>query len=162
MFVPTAAILGQWFEVYNATDGPLLLSGLTIQDGNSQTHLVGAVPPVVVPARSYGVFVRNRTAAIESLIPVDSVLYDYGGGLPPEEGIQLDTGSASALSLWNGSSAIVDIHYGSWGLAYVGNSLELSTLLVQASDDSEGWCLGETPWSPGSDDGTPGAANDCF
>jgi hypothetical protein len=151
----------EWFEVYNSTDEPKLLSGLTIEDGYPRTHRVLASPPVIAPAQSYVVFVRDRAVALANVVPEAAIVYEYGTGLSPGDGIQLENDASGALSLWNGSTELANVPYGPWDLTSYGQSLELDALIYAGSDNGASWCLGEHAWAAGSDDGTPGAANDC-
>jgi hypothetical protein len=151
----------EWFEVYNTGDSPALLSGLTIVDGSMHTHTIASDPPVVAPVNAYVLLVRDRATAIESSVPAAAIVYDYGAGLSPNQGIRLDDGSSGAVSLWNGGLELTAAPYGSWGIIALGQSVELSMLQLVGSDLAESWCYAEVPWAPGSDFGTPGAANDC-
>ncbi len=151
----------EWFEIYNTTTLPTLLSGLTIEDGYPRTHLIAASPPVIVPAQSYVVLVRDRAVALANVVPEASIVYEYGTGLPPGEGIQLENGTSGGLSLWNGATELVNVPYGSWDMASYGQSIELQALEYLDSDSPASWCIAQYPWADGSDDGTPGADNDC-
>jgi hypothetical protein len=154
----------EWFEVYNTADTPTLLSGLTIIDGSMRAHTIASGPsgaPVVAPPSAYVLLVRDRATAIANNLPPDAIVYEYGAGLAPDQGVQLDDGPTGALSLWNAGLELASAPYGSWGLVAVGQSVELSALQLVGSDTGASWCYGELPWAPGSDDGTPGAANDC-
>jgi hypothetical protein len=151
----------EWFEIYNTSGDPKLLSGLTIQDGYPRTHAIAADPPVVVPSQAYVVLVRDRAVAVANVVPDAAIVYEYGAGLPPGQGIELENDASGALSLWNGSTLLADVPYGPWGLTSYGQSIELDALEFVGSDDVASWCLAENPWAAGSDDGTPGADNDC-
>ena len=151
----------EWFEVYNLADGPRLLSGLTIQDGYPRTHVIASDPPVVAPSHAYVVLVRNQVAALDELVPPASIVYEYGAGLPSGQGIELENGSTGDVSLWSGGTLVADVPYGPWGMASVGQSIELGSLVLAGSDQAGAWCLAQYAWASGSDDGTPGVANDC-
>jgi hypothetical protein len=97
---------------------------------------------------------------VQELVAASSIVYAYGAGLAGDEGIELDDGSAGDLSLWNGSTLLVDVPYGMWDSSWVGQSIELATPESDASDPGQ-WCIAQSPWASGSDDGTPGAASDC-
>ncbi len=151
----------EWFEVYNTGDSPALLSGLTIIDGSMHTHTIASDLPVVAPVRAYVLLVRDRATAIASGVPSGAIVYEYGAGLAYNQGVRLDDGSSGAVSLWSAGLELTGAPYGSWGLVALGQSVELSTLQLVGSDLAETWCYAEFPWAPGSDYGTPGAANDC-
>jgi hypothetical protein len=55
---------------------------------------------------------------------------------------------------------LADVPYGEWDATSSGQSIELADPAT-AEDDPGDWCLAGTPWSSGSDDGTPGAPSDC-
>ena len=150
----------EWFEIYNATAAPKLLSGLTIEDGYFDAQVIAATPAVVAPPFAYVVLVRDRAAASQSLVPAGAIVYAYGAGVPDNEGIELDAGDAGDLSLWTGDTRLVDVPYGLWDAAFVGRSIELA-VPGSAPDVLGNWCLAGTPWSSGSDEGTPGASSDC-
>lgn len=150
----------EWFEVYNLTGAPLVLSGVTIEDGYGDTQLIASSPSVVLAPYAYGLLVRDRAGATQSLLPVSAIAYAYGTGLAPDEGIELDAADFGELSLWNGDTLLVDVPYGQWTPPYQGQSLELGNP-QSAADDPSQWCFAESPWANGSDDGTPGARTDC-
>jgi hypothetical protein len=150
----------EWFEVYNTTATPKSLFGLTIEDGYLDTHVIDSTAAVVSPF-AYAILARSRVAALDTLVPSAAILYEYGAGPKVgDDGIELDTGDAGDLSLWSGDALLVDVPYGMWDAAYVGQSIELASPGLTSTDPSN-WCLAENPWASGSDDGTPGAASDC-
>jgi hypothetical protein len=151
----------EWFEVYNPTGMPLLLSGLTIQDGYPRAHVIASNPPVVAPPLAYVLLVRNGLAATDNLLPPAAVVYEYGAGLPADQGIQLQNGLAGDVSLWSGTTLLVDVPYGPWGMASVGQSIELASLQFTSNTTQAAWCLGQYSWAAGADYGTPGRASDC-
>jgi len=151
----------EWFEVYNLTGSPLLLSGLTIQDGYPRIHVIASNPPVIAPPFAYVLLVRNQLAATGNLLPATSVVYEYGAGLPADQGIQLQNGAPGDLSLWDGSTLLVDVPYGPWAMAFVGQSIELASLVYAASDTPAAWCVAQYAWAAGTDYGTPGSGSDC-
>jgi hypothetical protein len=150
----------EWFEIYNRASSPRRLNGLIVEDGDGDTDVIPPAPPVVVAPGTYALLVRDQAAAVQALVPASSVAYAYGAGLPWYEGIELDDGDVGDLSLWNGSTLLADVPYGQWDSSWVGQSIELATPESDASDPSQ-WCVARSPWAPGSDDGTPGAASDC-
>jgi hypothetical protein len=150
----------EWFEVYNLTGAPLILSGITIEDGYGDTHVIASSPSVVLAPYAYGLLVRDRAGATQSLLPVAAIAYAYGTGVASDEGIELDVADFGELSLWNGATLLVDVPYGQWTAPYSGQSIELGTP-QSAADDPSQWCFAESPWTTGSDDGTPGAPTDC-
>jgi hypothetical protein len=150
----------EWFEIYNLASSPRLLNGLTIQDGYGDTAVVPSAPAVALPAATYGLFVSDEATAVQTLLPPGAIVYAYGTGVSLSAGIELDEGSAGDLSLWSGATLLVDVPYGMWDAAWVGQSIELASPQSDATDPTQ-WCIAQSPWASGSDDGTPGASNDC-
>ncbi len=162
MFAPSGfEPQSEWFEIYNATAVPKLLSGLTIEDGYPRTHVIAASPPVIAPAQAYVVLVRDRAVALANVIPAAAIAYEYGADLLPGQGIGLENGAAGAISLWNGDTQLANVPYGPWEMASFGQSIELDALQSLGSDSQPNWCLAQNPWAAGPDYGTPGASNDC-
>lgn len=162
MFDPSGSIPeAQWFEIYNSTAMPELLSGLTIQDGWGDTQVIASSEAVVAPPFAYVVLVRDAATAVASAVPDGSIVYDYGAGLPSDQGIDLALDMTGDLSLWNGAAELVDVPYGPWGGSFLGQSIELGPLQYVGADQAASWCVAQFPWASGSDDGTPGLPNDC-
>jgi hypothetical protein len=151
----------EWFEVYNATDSPLSLNGLTIVDGYSNMQVIAATPPPVVAAKAYALLVRNRALAVIEFLPAASIVYEYSSGLAPEDGIEIDNSATGAVALWNGAVELADVPYGGWNMASIGSSIELVALSLPGSQNPGGWCIAQHAWETGYDFGTPGAPNDC-
>jgi hypothetical protein len=151
----------EWFEIYNLASSARLLNGLTIEDGDGDTAVIASASAVVVPAATYVLLVRDATAAQQAFVPASSIVYAYGAGLASSDGIELDDGTDGDLSLWSGSTLLADVPYGMWDASWVGQSIELLTPQSDATDPGK-WCLAQSPWAMGSDDGTPGAPTDCL
>lgn len=162
MFDPSGSVPeAQWFEVYNLTATPELLNGLTIQDGWGDAQVIASASPVVVPPFAYVLLVRDAATAVSSAVPSVSIVYEYGMGLSSDQGIELAWDATGDLSLWNGGVELVDVPYGPWNAAFLGQSIELGPLQAAGADQAANWCVAQSPWSSGSDDGTPGLPNDC-
>jgi hypothetical protein len=150
----------EWFEIFNLASTPRSLNGLTIEDGYGDTALIASDSTLALAPGAYGLLVRDAQAAAAIALPASAIVYAYGEGLSRDEGIELDTGDFGDLSLWNGSTLLVDVPYGDWEASFVGQSLELASPGASEGDPNS-WCIAETPWAAGSDDGTPGAPSDC-
>jgi hypothetical protein len=162
MFEPSGPEpLAEWFEVYNAAPVPERLDGLTIRDGYPHDQVVAGTPPVILFPQSYAVFVRDHAMAMSTFVPAASIAFDYGGGLPADEGVVLGDGPGGELSLWSGGTLVADLPYGPWSISGYGQSIELAVLRYEGSDQEWAWCPAPNPWGAGTDYGTPGAANDC-
>jgi hypothetical protein len=163
MFDPSGPVPeAQWFEIYNLTSTPELLSGLTIQDGWGDMQVISSSASVIAPPFTYVVLVRDMATAVANSIPAASIVYEYGTGLTDDQGIELAFDGTGDLSLWNGGLELVDVPYGPWGLSYEGDSIELAPLQYVGADQPGNWCVAQVPWAPGSDYGTPGLPSDCF
>jgi len=163
MFDPSGPVpQAQWFEIYNLAPVPELLSGLTIVDGWGDAQVIASGVPVIVPPSTYVVLARDLATATSSGIPGGAIVYEYGAGLPFDQGITLAPDDTGDLSLWSGGVELVDVPYGPWGMAFYGQSIELGILQYLDADQPDNWCVAQLPWAPGSDDGTPGLASDCL
>jgi len=161
MFEPSGSVPdSEWFEVFNLTDSPKLLSGLTILDGYSDPHVITSIPPVAAPPHSYVLLVRDRVAALAGGVSPACIVYEYGAAASPYGGIELG-GAGGEVSLWNGNTQLAVVPYGQWTPAPLAQSIELGVLQLVGSDVADNWCLAQHPWGAGTDDGTPGAASDC-
>jgi len=149
----------EWFEVHNTSSGVRTLSGLTIADGGKRTHVIGA--GVTIDPGAYLVLARSKAAAIAAKVPAAAIAYEYGTGLPDNAGIQLANGSTGGVWLEDGATTIAQADYGGWYSQSGGSSVQLGTLTYAASGQRASWCLSLSPWTAGSDKGTPGAPGDC-
>jgi hypothetical protein len=163
MYAPSGPIPAfQWFEVCNLTNAPLLLSGLTIDNGQGDLTAIPADPPVVVDPYAFALVVRSRAGAAAAQLPSGAIVYEYGAGVPAGQGIQLATDPTGDLALWNGGTLLADVPYGTWSLAATGQSIELAYLRYAGADQPGSWCAALFPWGTETDEGTPGHPSDCF
>ncbi len=149
----------EWIEVYNASSGTRLLSGLTLVDGSGRSHTIGG--GIEIAKGRYALLVRNTTAAVTAKVPSSAILYEYGTGADDSSGILLTNGTTGGIKLRDGSIDIAAASYGGWFSSPLGKSIQLSTLGFAAAASKTSWCLSANVWATGSDKGTPGAANDC-
>jgi hypothetical protein len=162
MFDPSGAQpQSQWFEIHNVARSPELLSGLAIEDQNGTVAVIASSPPVVAPALSYIVLVRDRATALANAIPSGSIVYDYGAGVADDAGVHLASDVTGELSLWQASLELADVPYGLWGMDAPGQSVELGPQQLVGADQPWNWCLASNAWAGASDQGTPGQPNDC-
>jgi hypothetical protein len=149
----------EWIELHNKASGTRTLSGLTIVDGGDRTHVIGA--GVTIAAGAYVVLVRSQSAAVAAKVPSGAIVYEYGAGLPSNAGVQLANAGTGGVWLRDGSTTIAQADYGGWYSQSGGSSIQLKTLTYPASGQSSNWCVSFSPWTTGSDKGTPGAPSDC-
>jgi hypothetical protein len=150
---------GEWFEIVSRATGARSLSGLTLVDSGGRTHVIGA--GVVIDAGAYALLVRDRATAISLKVPSAAILYEYGTGLADNAGILLLNGATGKVSIVDGQTVITQAPYGGWFTQTGGSTVQLKDLDPTASTSQASWCLSATPWTTGSDKGTPGAACNC-
>ncbi len=153
----------EWIEIYCAAEGPRSINGLVIRDGNNHTHTIAATPPMSIGRHAYAILARSKTAALAAKVPSGSILYEWGTGLLPSQGVLLANGSSGGVSLEDGAVTIAQAPYGGWFTLTSpgGKSIQLKTLDFAAAASSANWCLSSKAWASGADMGTPRAASDC-
>jgi hypothetical protein len=152
----------EWFELYNTTALPKLLSGLILKDGSGRAHAIPASPALVIAPSSYFLLVHTKSAAVAVNLPGAALAYEYGDA--PANDVQLTNGSTGAIFVLNGTTQIAQSNYGPFAFTAAqvnGVSIELKTLTNAASLVKANWCLSTTAWPGGNGKGTPSAANDC-
>ncbi len=144
----------EWFEIYNNSDRPLELGGLTLvssrPDGTSaKTHTMTNI--TVAPGQY---FTLGDTAQASVLPYVD---YGYGTDL----GSFYNT-AGGKLALRCGATEIDSADYDT---IVAGHSRELSSAQppdYTFNDDSANWCQGNDTEFASGNFGTPGAESDCI
>ena len=143
--------VGEWFEILNATDRDIDLSGLEVYDLGSELFTVDL--SVILPAGGRAALGTESDPLLNGGVTVD---YAFG----------------SAMDLGNGDDELYLAYDGLVidGLAWDGGSdwpdpsgasLTLDPALEDAAsnDDGDHWCEATSPFGSG-DLGTPGAPND--
>jgi predicted extracellular nuclease len=143
---------GEWFELHNPSGIAVDIEGWTIQDNDSDSHVIANGGPLIVPAGGFLVLGNNTDSGTNGGATVD---YNYGGsfflGNSADELVLLDGGLVEWDRVeWDGGPAFPDP---------TGASM---SLVDPALDNNvgENWCESPTPFGDG-DLGTPGAANNC-
>lgn len=152
----------EWFELYNTTGLPKLLSGLTLKDGAARAHPIPASPVVVIAPASYYLFVHTKSAAVAVSLPGAAAAYEYGDATASD--IQLTNAGTGGIFVYDGATQIAQANYGPFGFTSTQTaavSLELKTLTNAASLVKANWCLATTAWPSGNGKGTPSTDNDC-
>lgn len=145
---------GEWFEVFNTTNGAIDIEGWILADqGSDMTLLDNAGFGIVVPARGYLVLGREIDPNFNGGVPVDAVWSSF----------TLANGADEVLLARPNGAQVDLVAYGlvSGGWADpVGASLQLQThrLSVNWNDFAEHWCESPSPWGAG-DKGSPGVLN---
>jgi hypothetical protein len=150
---------GEWFELHSTVTSERTLSGLTIKDGSGRTHTIGA--GLTIAPGAYVVLARSKATAIGAKVPAAAIVYEYGTGLPDNAGILLTNGATGGVSILNGATTVATAPYGGWYSQSGGSSVQLKVLDPATTTSKTSWCISLTPWTTGSEKGTPGAAEDC-
>jgi hypothetical protein len=150
----------EWFELFNATDAAIDLTGWEVSDKGGDGHTIGGDGPVIVPAKGYLVLGESKDPAVNGGIPVDHAFGDD---------ITLGN-SGDEIVLRQGETVIHAIGYGDYQVdgdpivTDVGAAPEPGAALGMASDYCDGpagvWKAQTTRAGSGEDTGTPGADND--
>ena len=140
---------GEWFEVTNTTANDIDINGWTIQDNDTDSHVINNGSPLVVPAGGFLVLSNNADTATNGGFTAD---YEYSG-------IALANGADEIVLVDTTGTEIDRVEYDG-GPVFpdpTGASMSLSD---PAADNTVGanWSETTTPFGDG-DLGTPGAAN---
>ncbi len=149
LMVDPATVLddvGEWFEVFNATNTELDLRGLVVGSNNDQDISITVSMPMA--SGMHVVFGANGDPDKNGGVTVD---FSYGNI------IHLSNGNADHISLSIGGTLIDQV---AWLAPTSGNSLSLSGDQYDSvsNDDSTNFCLGVDVYGAG-DKGTPGQQN---
>lgn len=104
---------GEWFELRNMTGSALDLSGLTLSDDGSNTHVIDNGGPLIIAPYAYLVFGRNGDLALNGGYTAD---YVYSG-------FTLDN-TSDEIVVSAGGVEIIRLEY-TTGFAVAGESQEL-------------------------------------
>ena len=137
---------GEWFEIHNTGGTPVDLNGWTIQDNDSDSHIITG--SAVVPADGYAVLGINAAAMASEGV---TLLYQYSG-------ITLANGG-DELVLLNGSLAEIDrVEYDGGPVWPDPNGASMMWSETGDNNDGTNWSTSTAVFGSG-DLGTPGAAN---
>jgi hypothetical protein len=142
---------GEWIELFNAGGQPVDINGWTLKDSGTDTHVIAAGKPLVVPAKGYLLLGRSANMVDNGGV---SVAYAYSGFYLAN--------TADEIILLDGGGKVVDqvVYTTSWTLP-VGASLSVKSPLADKNNFAN-WCPETKAW-PGSkgDKGTPGGNPGC-
>jgi len=143
--------VGEWFEIFNATDKPVDIDGLELVDKGGKAYKLGAGKPVVIESGKYAVLANNSDKAKNG--GVDALLaYDTKFKL---------SNSGASITLKNAGGVIDKVIYmdggdKDWPLVAKGKSQHfVGKPDATANDDGKNWCIGVKTFGKG-DVGTPG------
>jgi cysteine-rich repeat protein len=142
--------VGEWFEVWNATDAEVKLEGLVIKDKGNEKYVVPA--GVAIAAKGYLVFGLSADKSVNGGVPVDHVakfaLFNSADAVVLESnGVVIDEVAYDIQKGWPETNG-------------VSLSLAPTATNATANDAADHWCGATTAIGPGLDKGTPGKAND--
>lgn len=142
---------GEWFEIYNATDSPIDISGLLLEDDKNDKWWVNS-DAKLVPAKGYYVLGVNADAATNGGVGVD---FQYG------KSFNL-TNTEDVIRLRCGDVVVDQVHYdekGGWpNLSGTALALSPTATDAKANDIPTNWCPATNELNSG-DKGSPGEAN---
>lgn len=143
---------GEWFEIYNSTEGDLNLNGIEIQSG-SETHIIAPGDPLVIGAGEYMVLGANSNTATNGNMTVD---YEYSDISLSNESDDLSLSAEGVVidSLsWDDGATMPDPD---------GGSINLDPWKIDSTlnDDVNNWCTSLNSWELLGDAGSPGEENE--
>jgi predicted extracellular nuclease len=143
---------GEWFEIVNVTGAAIDINGWTIQDNDTDSHVINNGGPLMIAAGGFLVLADNPDPLANGGVTVD---YQYSG-------ITLANSSDELVLLDN---LLTEIDRVEWddGATFPDPTGASMSLIDPALDNNVGanWCEATTPFGDG-DLGSPGAANDCL
>lgn len=145
---------GEWFEVFNTTAGAIDMNGWTIQDADTDSHVIDNGGPLMIAAGGRLVFGNNAVSGVNGGVTVD---YQYSG-------VFLGNGT-DEIELLDGAMNLQDaVNYDNGATFPDGNGASASFDPSVSQDettnnDGANWCLSTSVYGDG-DLGTPGAVND--
>jgi hypothetical protein len=149
---------GEWFELYNASSGPIDLLGLVIRHDAvdpAKTHAISS--SVIVPAGSWVVLGNDGDPAANGNVNV-SYVYPFGVNLGnTADYLAIERADAVVIdaTAWNEASGLDP--------AGASRSLSPSAMSAAANDDDSSFCEASSFIAGSIDKGTPGGPNDaCF
>ncbi|MFO7616452.1 MAG: lamin tail domain-containing protein [Bacteroidales bacterium] len=141
---------GEWVEIWNGTDHPILLNDLVIKDNGSNRHIISSSVNLVIQPGAYWVLGREADMGLNGGVLVDYVLKNFSL-----------TNSADEVIICLPDERIIDqVAYQSGWPLVSGASMELSpeSLNAESNDQPAAWFVSTAIYGAG-DRGTPGRAN---
>ncbi len=138
---------GEWFEVYNNSGLDINLNGITVSSSNNTGFTIA--DDIRLADGDYALFAVNFDPATNGGLTNIDVGYYY---------TDLSFWRYDDITLSVGGTTIDSVSITSAFPEGVGSALTLGTLSATANDNAANWC--EATSSYGSENGTPGAAND--
>ncbi len=147
---------GEYFEIYNTTDGAIDVEGWTVKSANDADFVISnGGNSVVVAAGTYFVFVRHVDALGTESVPYFSYEKSFNLGNSSDDLALVTPAGLTVDSVaWDNGATFPDP---------AGASMQLhndpSVMTHEANDLGTNWCTATVAFSTG-DAGSPGAANE--
>ena len=141
---------GEWVEIWNSTNEPILINNLVIKDKGSNKHRIDSEDELVIQPGAFWILGREADQELNGGVLVDYVYKSF----------TLANTTDQVILCTSDERIIDEVEYDSgWPLAS-GASMELSPAHLDAgnNDDSSAWLLSTSVFGAG-DFGTPGRAN---
>jgi hypothetical protein len=144
---------GEWLELFNPSGQAVDINGWTLQDKDSDKHVITAATPLRVPATGYLILGRNQDKAKNGGVTVGYVYKDFFLANSEDEVELIDT-----------SGKVVDSFAYSKAAGFtIPEAASLSVKHPNADKNKAGsWCVETKAWSGSTGDkGTPGGNPGC-
>lgn len=140
---------GEWIELFNPSLNEVYLNGWTLKDDDVDFFKFVSASPIVVPPGGYFLLARSDIPWNNGGLVPDFVYYNF----------TLSNGADEIVLLDSQGNEVDRVEYGPETLpAPEGASLELASPYMDNLDPAS-WRPAFKPYAPGSDKGTPAAAN---
>ena len=152
-FGGTGDSLGEWFEIYNAGDAAVDLTGWIVSDANGSDTIESGT----INVGQYFVFCSNGDSATNGGVP-ENYAYEFGTF---GWGLALNNTGETISIRYPSGLAVSSLNYA--GLPFgAGRSAQLRSLELDPTLPAN-WCQADTHWAGANngDFGTPGVASIC-
>ncbi|MFH0760510.1 MAG: lamin tail domain-containing protein [Bacteroidota bacterium] len=141
---------GEWIEIFNKANRPLLLNGVILKDAGSNKHTLTSSSQLIIPPGAYWILAKNNDTTTNGGVGVD---YTYSG-------FTLGNTADQVILCLPDESVIDQVLYESGWPLVSGASMELHPgyTTTQANDQVINWYLAKTVFGAG-DLGSPGRIN---
>ena len=147
--------VGEWFELYNATDKTVDIDGLEIEDKGGKDYPIGGGSPLLIAAGKYAVLAINGDKKVNGGV---DVLFAYGSNSGPKFALANGGGTIIIKNATVTIDKVVYVNGDDKGWPFVARGK--SQILVgkpdaTANDDGKNWCVSGDKFGAG-DSGSPG------
>jgi len=144
---------GEWFELFNTTDGPLDLGGCFIKGNGTENHEIQG--PLEIGSGMFLALAKSVDPVENHGLPAD---YVYGTS------VNLSNSGTDMISIVCNETPIDSVEFtGSWVTEATAIQLSPAVTDATANDDIANWCLATETYGTAGKLGTPGDKNsDCL